>query len=136
METSVSGIMVAGIVALFGLWQYIGQKKNLRTLAEGIENNGNDIRKKFLICQARRRMQTGILFCLAGIMMFAGGKITPLIYPNICSGCWLLCMIFLLWAIFLMVIDIISIRLYHKNEGQFRRAVEKGMEYLNKKKKE
>ena len=132
MNTSISGLLISGLLILFGIALYAGQRRNLAELTEGAEDQKISSLRAFLIRQARRRMQTGFLFVLAGIAIFAGFQIIPQVHPNLSAGIWFLTIVFLLWAILLTIIDIFEIRLRLNEEKSVEEAARKGLEYLRK----
>ncbi len=132
MQSSISGFLIAGLLMIFGVWQHAGQKKLFARLTAETDQKKTSPLRAFLIRQTRRRMQTGILFALAGAAMFAGLQIPPQDYPNICICVWLLSILFLLWAIFLTTIDIFAIRFRYNEEKSIQDAAKKGLEYLRR----
>ncbi len=129
------GYLIAALLILLGVWQHLVQKKNLSALTEGETNGELASFRAFLIRQARRRMQTGLLLVLTGAAIIAGLLIVPQIHPNLLVCAWLLSMVFLVWAILLMIVDIIEIRLRLNEEKSVRQAALKGLEYLRKRNK-
>ena len=66
------GYLIAALLILLGVWQHLVQKKNLSALTEGETNGELASFRAFLIRQARRRMQTGLLLVLTGAAIIAG----------------------------------------------------------------
>ena len=130
MINSMTGFLIAGLLVLFGAWQYNQQRNGLAELTEGAERKEISSLRAFLIRQARRRMHTGILFFLAGVAFFAGLRINLTVHPNLSVGIWFASVLFLVWAILLTIIDIFEIRYRYKEEKSVQEAARKGLEYL------
>ena len=130
MNTSISGLLIGGLLIIFGAWQYAGQKGNLAELTRKDEKTEISSLRAYLIRQTRRRMTTAILFFLAGIAVLAGFQIAPQIHPGLSAGVWLLSIAFLLGAILLTIIDIFEIRFRLNEEKSVEKAAQKGLEYL------
>ena len=136
MINSTTGFLIAGLLVLFGVWQYNKQRNSLADLTKGTEKKDISSLRAFLIRQARRRMHTGLLFILAGAAFFAGLRTDLVAHPNLSVSAWFVSVLFLLWAILLTVIDIFEIRFRYSEEKSVREAARRGLEYLRRQKRE
>ena len=130
------GFITAGLLIAVGICLYLRNKSNLLNLAEGEDATQPEHQVKIAASSARRRAQTGLLFVLSGMTMFARLRIHPQLSPGLWGGSWILTLLFLLWGILLTSLDLFAVRIQISELKQHREAFRLTADYLNRRKKE
>ena len=130
------GFIAAGLLIAVGICLYLRNRNNLLNLAEGEDAAQPEFQVKIAASSARRRAQTGLLFVLSGMTMFAGLRIHPQLTPGLWGGSWILTLLFLLWGILLTSLDLLAVRIQISGLKQQKEAFRLAADYLNRRKKE
>ncbi len=128
-STNFSGVILAGLLLLFG----IGQSRSLWLTLQSLSYQKESMKKdefRFLWKQTRRRFQASVLFGLSGIGMLAGFHLPPERFPVLFVTLWILALILLLWGILLTAVDFFAIRFYYAEKRRNHEAEKIGLEYL------
>ena len=139
-ETSIStvrwiGVIVAGFVLAFGIWQVREQRDRVRRPKARF---GAQPEKEFefLKRQAFRRMQTGGLAAIVGFLMLVGLHVPAQDAPGWWASAWLGVLFFSGWAALLALVDATSTWLHYSSESAQTDAEKILLEYQMKKMRE
>ncbi len=139
-ETSIStvrwiGVIVAGFVLAFGIWQVREQRDRVqRPKARfGVQPEKE---LEFLKRQAFRRMQTGGLAAIVGGLMLVGLHVPAQDAPGWWASAWLGVLFFSGWASLLALVDATSTWLHYSSESAQTDAEKILLEYQMKKMRE
>lgn len=139
-ETSIStvrwvGLIVAGFVLAFGIWQVREQRDRVRRPKARF---GAVPQKEleFLKRQAFRRMQTGGLAAIVGGLMLVGLHLPAQDAPGWWASAWLGVLFFSAWAALMALVDATSTWLHYSSESAQTDAERILLEYQMKKTRE
>ena len=139
-ETSIStvrwiGVIVAGFVLAFGIWQVREQRDRVQRPKARF---GAQPEKEFefLKRQAFRRMQTGGLAAIVGFLMLVGLHVPAQDAPGWWASAWLGVLFFSGWAALLALVDATSTWLHYSSESAQTDAEKILLEYQMKKMRE
>ncbi|MBQ2849941.1 MAG: hypothetical protein IJE77_05625 [Thermoguttaceae bacterium] len=139
-ETSIAvvrwtGIIVAGFVLAFGVWQVREQRDRVRR-PKARFGAQPEKELEFLKRQAFRRMQTGGLAALVGFSMLVGLHVPAQDAPGWWAAAWLAVLFFSGWAALLALVDATSTWLHYSSDGGKAEAEKILLEYQMKKMRE
>lgn len=139
-ETSIStvrwiGVVVAGFVLAFGIWQTREQRDRVRR-PKARFGAQPEKELEFLKRQAFRRMQTGGLAALVGLSMLVGLHVPAQDAPGWWAAAWLAVLFFSGWAALLALVDATSTWLHYSSESAQADAEKILLEYQMKKMRE
>lgn len=129
------GIIVAGFVLAFGIWQAREQRDRV---ARPRERFGAQPEKEleFLKRQAFRRMQTGGLAAIVGGLMLVGLHVPAQNAPGWWAAVWLAVLFFSGWTALLAMVDATSTWLHYSSDGGKAEAEKILLEYQIRKLRE
>ncbi len=139
-ETSIStvrwiGLIVAGFVLAFGIWQAREQRDRVRR-PKARFGAQPEKELEFLKRQAFRRMQTGGLAAIVGGLMLVGLHVPAQDAPGWWASAWLGVLFFSGWAALLALVDATSTWLHYSSESAQTDAEKILLEYQMKKMRE
>lgn len=139
-ETSISavrwmGLVVAGFVLAFGIWQVREQRDRVRR-PKARFGAQPEKELEFLKRQAFRRMQTGGLAAIVGGLMLVGLHLPAQDAPGWWASAWLGVLFFSGWAALLALVDATSTWLHYSGESAQTDAEKILLEYQMKKMRE
>ncbi len=139
-ETSISGvrwggIIVAGFVLAFGIWQVREQRDRVRR-PKARFGAQPEKELEFLKRQAFRRMQTGGLAAIVGGLMLVGLHVPAQDAPGWWAVAWLGVLFFSGWAALMALVDATSAWLHYSSESAQTDAEKILLEYQIKKMRE
>ncbi|MBQ6827148.1 MAG: hypothetical protein IJO46_03960 [Thermoguttaceae bacterium] len=129
------GLIVAGIILAFGVWQVREQRDRVRR-PKARFGAQPEKELEFLKRQAFRRMQTGGLAALVGFSMLVGLHVPAQDAPGWWAAVWLAVLFFSSWTALLALIDATSTWLHYSSEGAKTEAEKILLEYQMKKLRE
>ncbi len=129
------GLVVAGFVLAFGVWQVREQRDRVRR-PKARFGAQPEKELEFLKRQAFRRMQTGGLAALVGLAMLVGLYVPARNWPGAWAGAWLGVLFFSAWAALLALVDAISTWLHYSSDGGKAEAEKILLEYQIRKMRE
>ncbi|MBR4833859.1 MAG: hypothetical protein IKU86_05945 [Thermoguttaceae bacterium] len=129
------GLVVAGFVLAFGVWQVREQRDRVRRPKTRF---GAQPEKEleFLKRQAFRRMQTGGLAAIVGALMLVGLYVPARNLPGLWAGVWLGVLFFSVWTALLALVDATSTWLHYSSDGGKTEAEKILLEYQIKRMRE
>lgn len=126
------GLIVAGFVLAFGVWQVREQRDRVkRPKARFGAQPEKEL--EFLKRQAFRRMQIGGLAAIVGLLMLVGLHIPEQDAPGWWAAAWLGALFFSGWTALLAAVDAASSWLHYSSEGAQTNAEKILLEYQMKK---
>lgn len=139
-ETSIStvrwvGVIVAGFVLAFGIWQVREQRDRVRR-PKARFGAQPEKELEFLKRQAFRRMQIGGLAAIVGGLMLVGLHVPEQDAPGWWASAWLGALFFSGWAALLALVDATSSWLHYSSESAQTDAEKILLEYQIKKMRE
>lgn len=139
-ETSIStvrwvGVIVAGFVLAFGIWQVREQRDRVRR-PKARFGAQPEKELEFLKRQAFRRMQIGGLAAIVGGLMLVGLHVPEQDAPGWWASAWLGALFFSGWAALLALVDATSSWLHYSSESAQTDAEKILFEYQIKKMRE
>ncbi|MBQ5790066.1 MAG: hypothetical protein IIW01_07230 [Thermoguttaceae bacterium] len=129
------GIALAGFVLAFGIWQVREQRDRVRR-PKARFGAQPEKELEFLKRQAFRRMQSGGLAAIVGLLMLVGLHVPAQDAPGWWAAAWLGVIFFSAWAALLALVDATSTWLHYSSEGAQTDAEKILLEYQIKKMRE
>lgn len=129
------GVIVAGFVLAFGIWQVREQRDRVRR-PKARFGAVSEKELEFLKRQAFRRMQTGALAAIVGGLMLVGLHLPAQDAPGWWASAWLGVLFFSGWAALLALVDATSTWLHYSSESAQTDAEKILLEYQMKKMRE
>ena len=125
------GLFLAGGLLSFAIWQYNVLRRR-RAVTEAKKGRMTAELYQFLDKQTKRRFSMSVLFGLAGVGMLVGCSFAPRDYPRLFLSVWGTVLCFLVWGMFLALLDSIAVRLHYDLEKRQTEAEKIGLEYTIK----
>ena len=129
------GLLFAGVLLTFALWQYRELRRRSLVLEAKKERMNGEL-FSFLAHQTVRRLNMSLVFGLAALAMLIGCFVPGKDYPRLFLGAWGGAICLILWGMLLTLFDYIAVRLHYSIEKHQNEAEKIGLEYALKKLRE